>query len=89
MTKGNVECPQCGTSEVVRGLLSDGRPGSFTPAGLRFWSLTVGTLAVYDRSDPEAPPSNGIAHACTACGLVWTHVDPERLRAVLRGAEPR
>lgn len=70
----------------MRGRLSQGRPGTFSPEGLRFWTLTVGMLPLHDRSDPGSPASTGTAHACTACGLVWTYVDPERLRAVLREA---
>jgi hypothetical protein len=27
-----------------------------------------------------------MVHACAGCGLVWSHVDPERLRIVLREA---
>lgn len=86
MTESSLQCPACGASDVVRGRLGDGRPGTFTPDGLRFWTFTVGMLPLLDRSDPGAPPLSGTARACTECGLVWTHVDPERLRSVLRDA---
>ena len=86
MTERSLQCPECGASDVARGRLNDGRPGTFTPEGLRFWTLTVGMLPLHDRSDPGSPPLSAAAHACTACGLVWSHVDPERLRTVLRDA---
>src|SRR5688500_18819149 len=86
MSQRKPECPQCGASEVARGRLSGGRRGTFGPEGLRFWTLTVGILPLDERSDPGSPPSSAIAHACTACGLVWTYVDPDRLRTVLREA---
>jgi hypothetical protein len=54
------------------------------PDGLRFWSLTVPMLPLLDRS--SAAPLKGTAHACLTCGLVWMHVEPERLRTVLRNA---
>ncbi|MFL5575685.1 MAG: hypothetical protein ACJ79S_06955 [Gemmatimonadaceae bacterium] len=86
MSEPSLQCPACGASDVTRGRLGEGRPGTFTPDGLRFWTLTVGMLPLLDRSDPGAAPMSGAGHACTACGLVWTHVDPERLRTVLREA---
>ena len=86
MSDPGLTCPECGASDVARGQLGQGRPGTFTPEGLRFWTLTVGMLPLHDRSDPGSPTLSGTAHACTACGLVWTHVDPERLRTVLREA---
>jgi hypothetical protein len=86
MTESNPRCPECGAPDVARGRLNHGRPGTFTPEGLRFWTLTVGMLPLHDRNDPGSPEMSGTAHACTACGLVWTHVDPERLRTVLRDA---
>jgi hypothetical protein len=58
----------------------------FTPEGLRFWTLTAGMLPLLERGDPGSAAANGTVHACTACGLVWSHVDPERLRTVLRDA---
>lgn len=86
MTQRAPQCPGCGASDVARGRLNDGRPGTFSPEGLRFWTLTLGMLPLQDRSDPGSPTPTTIAHACTACGLVWSHVDPERLRTVLRDA---
>ena len=83
MTDASLRCPACGAGNATRGRLTAGRPGTFTPDGLRFWTLTVGMLPLIDRSDPGAAPMSATAHACTACGLVWTHVDPERLRTVL------
>ena len=80
------QCPACGATDVARGQLTQGRPGTFTPEGLRFWTLAVGMVPLMDRSDPGAPTLTATAHACTICGLVWTHVDPERLRTVLRDA---
>ena len=88
MTDPSATCPDCGASDVVCGRLNDGRPGTFTPDGLRFWTLSVGMVPLLDRSDPGAPPLSATARACAACGLVWTHVDPERLRTVLREAGP-
>lgn len=86
MTDTAASCPACGAPGSVRGRLSEGRPGTFTPDELRFWTLTVTMLPLLDRHDPGAPPLSGAARACTACGLVWTHVDPARLREVLEKA---
>ena len=86
MTEATLQCPECGSTYVARGRLGHGRPGTFTPDGLRFWTLTASTLPLRDRIDPGSAALTGTAHACTACGLVWSHVDPERLRFVLRKA---
>jgi hypothetical protein len=86
MTEPTVPCPACGAMQTTRGRLAAGRPGTFTPTGLRFWTLTIGMVPLLDRSAPGTPPLSATAHACLACGLVWTHVDPERLRTVLRDA---
>jgi hypothetical protein len=86
MTEPILQCPGCGATNVARGRINDGRPGTFTPEGLRFWTLTVGMMPLHDRSDPGSPDLSGSAHACTTCGLVWTHIEPERLRTVLRDA---
>jgi hypothetical protein len=86
MTEPSLKCPECGAPDVARGRLNDGRPGTFTPDGLRFWTLTVGMLPLHDQSDPGSQAFSGTAHACISCGLVWTRVDPERLRVVLRDA---
>jgi hypothetical protein len=43
-------------------------------------------VPLVDRSSPGAPPLSATAHACLTCGLVWTHVDADRLRTVLREA---
>ena len=86
MTEPSLSCPACGAAPAIHGRLNDGRPATFTPAGLRFWSLTVGMVPLVDRSTPGAPPLSATAHACLACGLVWTHVDADRLRTVLREA---
>ena len=86
MTQIPATCPACGAPETVRGQLSEGRPGTFTPDDLRFWTLTLTMLPLLDRYDVGAPPLGGTARACTACGLVWTHVDPARLRDVLAKA---
>ena len=86
MTDPSLQCPACAASDVARGRLSEGLHGTFRPDGLRFWTTTAPTLPLFDRSDPGAPSMSPVAHACTACGLVWTYVDPERLRTVLREA---
>ena len=86
MTDTTANCPACGARATVRGRLSEGRPGTFTPEGLRFWTLTRTMLPLLDRHDPGASPLSGSARACTGCGLVWTHVDPARLRDVVEKA---
>ena len=86
MTDSVSSCPACGEKSTGRGRLTQGRPGTFSPDGLRFWTLTVTMLPLLDRDDPGAPPMTATARACTSCGLVWTHVDPERLRAVIEAA---
>ena len=85
-TESSPSCPACGATNAIRGRLNDGRPGTFTPEGLRFWTTTPGMVPLMDRSTPGAPPLSATAHACLGCGLVWTHVDPERLHTVMREA---
>src|SRR5688572_20126685 len=82
----SLTCPACGAQQIVRGRLGDAHPGTFTPEGLRFWTLTAGVVPLHDRSDPGSAPASAVVHACAGCGLVWSHLDPERLRMVLREA---
>ena len=86
----DAECPACGGAALVGGTLDGRTSNAFRPDGLRFW--TLGPLAApIDRQRAPAPvshasivgPFGALAHACVDCGLVWMHVDPARLRAVL------
>jgi hypothetical protein len=76
-------CPRCNSPYVTEGkfLGERGRAYAFLPSGLRFWILTA-------KSAPL--PRRGLlkpnAYGCAACGLVWSEVDPARIRAALRNA---
>jgi hypothetical protein len=89
IAEGDAKCPACGSSACVVGTLG-GRPAvAFQPIGLRFWTMGP-TLAPITRA-PRLPGLSGIANgrglrACADCGLVWTHVDPARLRTVIESA---
>ena len=64
-------CPNCNSKMVVAGRL-DLESRWFEPSGMRsfrFWGRGV--------SCPEP------FRACLACGLVWTHLQPEDLRAFI------
>ena len=80
------KCPACGTPQSVAGRVSDARPATFLPNGLRFWTLTVPMVPLLDRPGDAPRRRRVTAHACTGCGLVWAYVDPERLRTVIRNA---
>jgi hypothetical protein len=68
-------CPKCNSNAVVAGRLPEIRGWgykSFEPIGMRFfrfWQRGV--------SCPEP------FRACLACGLVWTRLQPEDLRAFI------
>ena len=66
-------CPKCNSKAVVLGRFDvRGWSQRFEPIGMRifrFWGQGV--------SCPEP------FRACLACGLVWTHLQPEDLRAFI------
>lgn len=74
-------CPKCRSETITPGQLVGGGPVGFFPAGLRFWSLKTGGLAL-----PVAGIEGSHAQACTACGLVWSQIDAPRLLEMLREA---
>ena len=81
-------CPACGAPNAIRGHFNDGSPGTFSVAGVSL--LANGMVPLIDRSTPGAAKMSATAHACPRCGLVWTHVDLDRLQvAVGKRKEPR
>ena len=76
-------CPRCQSPHTVAGQLlgERGRALGFKPVSVRFWTFKPTMVAL------SAPPLLGPnATSCTACGLVWSEVDPTQLRDVLRAA---
>lgn len=67
-------CPACGAAAITAGKFFGRPPMGFLPAGLRFWTW---------KARPVAFPAGATPRACTACGLVWMHVDAESLRQVI------
>ena len=76
-------CPRCGSEDVTAGITRGIREGTgfFVPRGLRRWSFRFW------------PGVRASAHsiACLSCGLLWSSVAPEELRAFLdkHGADDR
>ena len=82
------QCPACGAPNAIRGHLKDGSPGTFSVEGVPLHAN--GMVPLVDRSTPGAPGMSATAHACAQCGLVWTHVDLDRLQvAVSKRGMPR
>lgn len=77
MTDHLDQCPACKATDITRGRFFGRPPMGFEPAGLRFWTL---------KARPLPFTGGGKPRACTACGLVWVQVEPERLRRMLREA---
>ena len=75
----NTTCPSCGCVEPVSGRFF-GRIGDrdmrhvFRPDGLNFLRL-AGDIRV---------PAGEKFSACPACGLLWSLLDPSRLRNVMK-----
>ena len=68
-------CPNCNSEAVVAGRLPEITGWgykSFEPTGMRFFRLWWRGV-----SCPEP------FRACLACGLVWTHLQPEDLRTFI------
>ena len=70
-------CPQCGSEKVFEGrhfnVLSGIPPQYFRPKDLKI--LTTGSADVRIKQTTYT--------ACAECGLLWTQIDPRRLREVL------
>jgi hypothetical protein len=83
-------CPACESAAVVAGTFDGRTIGAFHPDDLRFWTLGPVAAPIDRERAPDAPlvagPFGAGAHACTACGLAWVHVEPGRLRAVLEAS---
>ena len=70
-------CPKCGETAVVTGGFREtsvGRRPWFEPTGMRFFNFRLWGRGV----SCEKPFS-----ACLACGHVWSHLQPEDLRAFI------
>ena len=85
----DARCPACGGTACVTGTIAGRGAIAFQPVGLRFWTLGPTQTPVVKA--PRLPGFNGVIgerayQACADCGLVWTHVDAERLRTVVERA---
>ena len=73
-------CPVCASFEVVRGTAGfsgdDGWVTSFTPKGLKPFTIRRSVNFIDGQT----------LRACSACGHVWSSVDPSELRELLRRA---
>jgi hypothetical protein len=74
-----MKCPACGETAVVAGRIAgvadslDFNAACFRPDHLRLLAFGSGI-----------PLQRGLAfHACTACGHVWSRLDPARLRKLI------
>jgi hypothetical protein len=65
-----VKCPACADPVTVPGRTNEG-PAQFLPNGLRLFALTSGVAVKWPM------------HACTSCGLVWSHLDAGALRRLV------
>lgn len=79
-------CPACGGSTWVTGTLDARAAMRFQPAALRFWN--IGPISAPIVRAPRLPGLGGRLgarglQACVDCGLVWSHVDPARLREII------
>jgi hypothetical protein len=77
--KPNPACPSCGNSDLVRGSLiasdeDEKLNGRFYPDGLRFLAIC--------RSVPDSSSQGFVA--CSSCGCLWSQVDAEKLRQLMR-----
>ena len=82
-TSTEASCPRCQSPYVTEGKFMGerGRAYSFQPSGLRFWSFRAKAAPLPNRG-LTAPNALG----CAACGLVWSEVDPQRIRTALARA---
>jgi len=69
-------CPRCESALVVHGRIG-AEVTSFYPAGLRFWTFPKGLPL------PIRGFRGGHGFGCASCGLVWSEVDPAKLRRML------
>ncbi len=69
-------CPKCDAKTTVAGCfpMLEGRDKSFEPTGMRFFNFHLWKRGV-SCSEPF--------RACLTCGHVWTHLQPEDLRAFI------
>jgi len=77
MTRNDDQCPACGAAATTAGRFFGRAPVAFWPAGLRFWTFKARPVPVLSPSAPRA---------CTACGLLWLHLDAGALRRLLKEA---
>ena len=66
------KCPECGRPEIVDGHVSS-EELRFLPKGLRWFSFY----------QPPVLKRGQLLSACLSCGLVWSHLNPTELRAVV------
>ena len=67
-----MKCPECGCIEIVDGHVSS-EELRFLPRGLRWFSFY----------QPPLLERGQVLSACLACGLVWSRLNANDLRAVV------
>jgi hypothetical protein len=67
-----MNCPECGCAEIVDGHVSS-EELRFLPSGLRWFSFY----------QPPRLARGQLLSACLSCGLVWSRLEAEKLRAVV------
>jgi hypothetical protein len=70
-------CPRCGSKLTRAGLIASGAghgAGVFIPSGLRRWVFRLWPGVLIRTSHA----------ACLSCGLVWSDLSPEQLRAFIK-----
>jgi uncharacterized Zn finger protein len=67
-----MKCPECGCAEIVDGVVSSEQL-RFVPRGLRWFSFY----------QPPLLAGAQFLSACLSCGLVWSHLNPTELRAIV------
>ena len=70
-----ITCPSCKCDNTVEGDCTFRGPASaFTPDGLKFFTLDT-MVALSEKF-----------HACLECGHVWSSINPEELKNLIKGS---
>jgi hypothetical protein len=75
MTESAEKCPRCEDHRIVHGVIYHGFHQGFRPDDIKWLAVS------FQKSDVKV--SNGYT-ACTACGLLWGEIDPDKLKQKLR-----
>jgi hypothetical protein len=72
-------CPRCGSADVTAGWIYGRGPiVRFRPQGLGLWSFLLGRGV--SLKNPTV--------ACLSCGLIWSSMPPEEIRAFIKRHGP-